>query len=213
MGCILAAPGRRRPSGASGSCPRQQAFFCCLWPFGPGSGPEGEDDLLRPLCGALGWWWGGWSVWSVWPEPAGRPAWDLPPAPPWRFPQSPDPAPRTLTPTRLGALTPVCLGEGGPCDHLAFTADLAGCPSRPRTPPLSLDPRQPAHPRPQRGSSSSQEDGRRCPLRAACGPRASLSSAPELLPARGRAASALCLLGTPASWDHPSRAQVPWRPA
>ena len=87
--------------------------------------------------------------------------------------QTPRPTPSHLT--RLGALTPVCLGEGGPCDHLGYTADLAGCPSCPRTPLLSLDPRQPSHPRPQRGSSSSQEEGRRCPPHAARRPRASLS--------------------------------------
>ena len=44
----------RGASGDPGSGPQQQGSLSCLWLFGPGSGLEGEDDVVRPLWGAPG---------------------------------------------------------------------------------------------------------------------------------------------------------------
>lgn len=48
-GCIV-----QGASGGPGSGPQQQGSLSCLRPFGPGSGLEGEDDVVRPLWGAPG---------------------------------------------------------------------------------------------------------------------------------------------------------------
>lgn len=157
--------------------------------------------LLRPLWSPGG---RGWSMWPVWPEPAGA-CLRLPPsAPPWRFPQSPDPTPRTIPPYWPGCPDAVCLGEA-PCDHLGYTADVAGCPFCPRTPPLSGPPAarptqaiQRAAPLPRR------TEGGVCPAPPS-GP-APACPARELASRVGH--STLCPLGSSASWDH-LPAQVP----